>query len=200
MAIDQVKTINELERLPQVEDSNAFAASTGGATGSVTANQIMEYMKQYLESLSNKSNTLTESDSQYPNCNAVSKEITRITNIMNSFISDLNNYNSYQQEVLFEGPFGSGDITLNQPFTNFPFIIITYAPDSANVAVPRFFSTKNLDYLLRTSNVPVGITELTYFWYIETYANGTTTTFLKKSSENTVIQGIYGLKFKAKRL
>lgn len=82
MAIDQVKTINELERLPQLEDSNAFAASTGGATGSVTANQIMEYMKQYLESLSNKSTTLTKSDSQYPTCNAVSKETTRIINIM----------------------------------------------------------------------------------------------------------------------
>lgn len=82
MAIDKIKTINELERLPQVNDSNAFAASTGGATGSVTANQIMEYMKQYLESLSNKSTTLTESDSQYPTCNAVSKETTRIINIM----------------------------------------------------------------------------------------------------------------------
>lgn len=88
MAIDQIKTINELERLPQVEDSNAFAASTGGATGSVTANQIMEYMKQYLESLSNKSTTLTESDSQYPTCNAVSKESTRIIDTMNNLIVD----------------------------------------------------------------------------------------------------------------
>lgn len=82
MAIDQVKTINELERLPEVEDSNAFAASTGGATGSVTANQIMEYLKQYLESLSNKSTTITQSNDQYPTCNAVSSEITRIINIM----------------------------------------------------------------------------------------------------------------------
>lgn len=48
----------------------------------------------------------------------------RITNIMNNFISNLNNYNSYQQEVLFEGNQGSGDINLNQPFANFPFIII----------------------------------------------------------------------------
>ena len=88
MAIDQVKTINELERLPQVEDSNAFAASTGGATGSVTANQIMEYLKQYLESLSNKSTTITQSNDQYPTCNAVSSEITRITNIMNNAILD----------------------------------------------------------------------------------------------------------------
>lgn len=87
MAIDQVKTINELERLQQVEDSNAFAASTGGATGSVTANQIMEYLKQYLESLSNKSTTITQSNEQYPTCNAVSSEITRITNIMNGLIS-----------------------------------------------------------------------------------------------------------------
>ena len=88
MAIDKVKTINELERLPQVEDSNAFAASTGGATGSVTANQIMEYLKQYLESLSNKSTTITQSNEQYPTCKAVSSEITRITNIMNNAILD----------------------------------------------------------------------------------------------------------------
>lgn len=196
MAIDQVKTINELERLPQVEDSNAFAASTGGATGSVTANQIMEYLKQYLESLSNKSTTITQSNDQYPTCNAVSSEITRITNIMNSFINNLNDYNSYQQEVLFEGNLGSGDITLNQPFTNFPFIIISYGTDSGNVIIPKFFSTKNLDYLLKTSQIPVGIADTYKYWYIETYANGTTTTFFKKSTENTSIHGIYGLKFK----
>lgn len=84
MAIDKVKTINELERLPQVEDSNAFVASTNGATGSVTANQIMEYLKQYLESLSNKSTTITQSNDQYPTCNAVLSEITRLTNIMSN--------------------------------------------------------------------------------------------------------------------
>ena len=88
MAIDQIKTINELERLPQVEGSNAFAASTGAATGSVTVNQIMEYLKQYLESLSNKSTTITQSNEQYPTCNAVSSEITHITNIMNNAILD----------------------------------------------------------------------------------------------------------------
>lgn len=92
MAIDQIKTINELERLPQVEDSNAFAASTGGATGSVTANQIMEYLKQYLESLSNKSTTITQSNDQYPTCNAVSSEITRITNIMQNKASGYPNW------------------------------------------------------------------------------------------------------------
>ncbi len=99
MAIDQVKTINELERLPQVEDNNAFAASTGAATGSVTANQIMEYMKQYLESLSNKSTTLTKSDSQYPTCNAVSKETTRITNIMQNKASGYPNWAGISKPV-----------------------------------------------------------------------------------------------------
>ena len=196
MAIDKIKTINELERLPQIEDSNAFAASTGGATGSVTANQIMEYLKQYLESLSNKSTTITQSNDQYPTCNAVSSAITRITNTMNSFISDLNNYNSYQQEVLFEGFKDNGDIPLKQPFTNFPFIIITYGPDSGGVVIPRFFSTKNLDYLLKTSNKPVGIAGGSTYWYIEPYARGTTTTFLKESFENSSIFGVYGLKFK----
>lgn len=116
---------------------------------------------------------------------------------MNSFISDLNNYNSYQQEVLFEGLYPGGDIKLNQPFTNFPFIIITYAPDSGSVVIPRFFSTKNLDFLLRASAVPIGIAEINNYWYIEPYAKGTTTTFLKKSKENTAIYGIYGLKFRA---
>lgn len=99
MAIDQVKTINELERLPQVEDSNAFAASTGGATGSVTANQIMEYLKQYLESLSNKSTTITQSNDQYPTCNAVSSEITRITNIMQNKASGYPNWAGISKPV-----------------------------------------------------------------------------------------------------
>lgn len=99
MAIDQVKTINELERLPQLEDSNAFAASTGGATGSVTANQIMEYLKQYLESLSNKSTTITQSNEQYPTCNAVSSEITRITNIMQSKASGYPNWAGISKPV-----------------------------------------------------------------------------------------------------
>lgn len=121
----------------------------------------------------------------------------RITNIMNSFISDLNNYNSYQQEVLFEGSQGNGDIRLNQPFTNFPFIIIAYGTDAGDVVIPKFFSTKNLDYLLRTSKIPVGIADTYKYWYIETYANGTTTTLLKKTTENTSIHGVYGLKFKA---
>lgn len=121
----------------------------------------------------------------------------RITNIMNSFISNLNDYNSYQQEVLFENMQYTGDITLNQPFTNFPFIIIVYGTDSGDVIIPKFFSTKNLDYLLKTSNIPVGIADTYKYWYIETYANGTTTTFLKKSTENTSIYGVYGLKFKA---
>lgn len=99
MAIDQVKTINELERLPQVEDNNAFAASTGGATGSVTANQIMEYLKQYLESLSNKSTTITQSNEQYPTCNAVSSEITRITNIMQNKASGYPNWAGISKPV-----------------------------------------------------------------------------------------------------
>lgn len=129
-----------------------------------------------------------------PDCMFVN--MFRITNIMNSFISDLNNYNSYQQEVLFEGFQANGDITLNQPFTNFPFIIIVYGTDSDDVVIPKFFSTKNLDYLLRTSKIPVGIADTYKYWYIETYANGTTTTFLKKATENTSIHGVYGLKFK----
>ena len=120
----------------------------------------------------------------------------RTTNTMNSFISNLNDYNSYQQEVLFESIQVNGDITLNQPFTNFPFIIIAYGTDSGDVVTPKFFSTKNLDYLLRTSDIPVGIADTCKYWYIEPYANGTTTTFFKKATENTSIHGVYGLKFK----
>lgn len=115
----------------------------------------------------------------------------RITNIMNN----LNDYSLYEQEILFEGIQGSGDITLNQPFTNFPFIIIVYSTDSSNVILTKFFSTKNLDYLLRTSDLPVGIADTYKYWYIQPYAKGTTTKFFKKSTENTSIYGIYGLKF-----
>uniref|UniRef100_A0AAU8AWP3 Tail collar protein n=1 Tax=Dulem virus 29 TaxID=3145747 RepID=A0AAU8AWP3_9CAUD len=49
MAIDQVKTINELERLPQLLGNYAAAISTGAATGSATIDQIREYVRQTLD-------------------------------------------------------------------------------------------------------------------------------------------------------
>ena len=146
MAIDQVKTINELERLPQLEDSNAFAASTGGATGSVTANQIMEYLKQYLESLSNKSTTITQSNDQYPTCNAVSSEITRITNIMNNLIIDTsaggarlqssNGVNFILQWGYYSSTHTSSEKTITWP-VSFPshlinILTLPYAPSGQN--------------------------------------------------------------------
>ena len=146
MAIDQVKTINELERLPHVEDSNAFAASTGGATGSVTANQIMKYLKQYLESLSNKSTTITQSNEQYPTCNAVSSEITRITNIMNSLIVDTlaggallrssNGVNFILQWGFYSSTGTSSEKTITWP-VSFPsrlinILTLAYAPSGQN--------------------------------------------------------------------
>lgn len=130
MAIDQIKTINELERLPQVEDSNAFAASTGGATGSVTANQIMEYLKQYLESLSNKSTTITQSNDQYPTCNAVSSEITRITNIMNNSTGITSGYYKFPSGLILQwGRYTGGDdarVTINFgiSFPNTPIAVV----------------------------------------------------------------------------
>lgn len=120
----------------------------------------------------------------------------RLTNIMNSFISNLNNYDSYQQEVLFEGYQVIGDITLNQPFTNFPFIIIVGGNDVCSEVVPKMFSTKNFDYLLKTSKGPVCIANTNNYWYIEPYARGTTTTFFKTAYETMSIYGVYGLKFK----
>lgn len=178
MAIDQVKTINELERLPQVEDSNAFAASTGGATGSVTANQIMDYMKQYLESLSNKSTTLTESDSQYPTCNAVSKEITRITNIMNNAILDTFKVGYWLQTsngVKFLIQFGyfvststSSEKTITWPIA-FPSYLdnvqtLPYAPSGQNFNINVKKSTLS-DCVFRTvdgNGVPINIS---FYWY-----------------------------------
>lgn len=130
MAIDKVKTINELERLPQVEDSNAFAASTGGATGSVTANQIMEYLKQYLESLSNKSTTITQSNEQYPTCNAVLSEITRITNIMNNSTGITSGYYKFPNGLILQwGRYTGGEdvrVTINFgiSFPNTPITVV----------------------------------------------------------------------------
>lgn len=178
MAIDQVKTINELERLPKVEDSNAFAASTGGATGSVTANQIMEYLKQYLESLSNKSTTITQSNDQYPTCNAVSSEITRITNIMNNAILDTSKGGYWLQTSNGEKfliQFGylyststSSEKTITWPIA-FPYTLdnvqtLPYAPSGQNFNINVKKATLS-NCVFRTvdgNGVPINIS---FYWY-----------------------------------
>ena len=182
MAIDQVKTINELERLPQVEDSNAFAASTGGATGSVTANQIMEYMKQYLESLSNKSTTLTKSDSQYPTCNAVSKETTHIINIMNNAILDTlksgiwlktsNGVRLLIQFGYFSSTSTSSEKTIVWPiaFPNYLKNVLTlpYAPSGQNFNINVKKATLS-DCVFRTVDGNGYSINISFYWFAVGY-------------------------------
>lgn len=182
MAIDQVKTINELERLPQVEDSNAFAASTGGATGSVTANQIMEYLKQYLESLSNKSTTITQSNEQYPTCNAVSSEITRITNIMNNAILDTLKNGIWLQTsngIKFLIQFGyfvststSGEKTVVWPvaFPNHLINVLTlpYAPSGQNFNINVKKATLS-DCVFRTVDGNGYGINISFYWFAAGY-------------------------------
>lgn len=73
MPVDKVKTINELERVPNLSDSNAFAISTGAATWSVTLLQIEQYLEQYLEQLANKVDTVkgNYSSVKYPSVKAL---------------------------------------------------------------------------------------------------------------------------------
>lgn len=182
MAIDQIKTINELERLPQVEDSNAFAASTGGATGSVTAKQIMEYLKQYLESLSNKSTTITQSNEQYPTCNAVSSEITRITNITNNLIVDtlksgfwLKSSNGVRFLIQF-GYFYSTTTTSEKTVTwpvSFPLHLVNvltlpYAPSGQNFNVNIQQATLS-DCVFRTVDGNGFAINISFYWFAVGY-------------------------------
>ena len=73
MAIEEVKTINELERLTALTDDNAFAASSSNATGSVTSKMIKTYLEAYLEKLANKVTSISASsnDTEYPSAKAV---------------------------------------------------------------------------------------------------------------------------------
>lgn len=83
MAIEQVKTINELERLTEVSDDNAFAVSAGNVTGSATAKIIETYLEQYLEKLANKVNQITSdaTNEQYPSAKAVYDALATINSV-----------------------------------------------------------------------------------------------------------------------
>ena len=83
MAIEQVKTINELERLSEISDDNAFAVSAGNATGSTTAKMIETYLEQYLEKLTNKVNQITPeaTDEQYPSAKAAYDVLATVNSV-----------------------------------------------------------------------------------------------------------------------
>ena len=69
--IDQVKTISDLERIANLEDSYALAVSTGAATNSATCLQMATYLKAYLQAVENRVDVVNSSSdaTHYPSGN-----------------------------------------------------------------------------------------------------------------------------------
>lgn len=117
--------------------------------------------------------------------------------------SVMNNSNNYELVPLFESkasPLNTGDITLSQPFTNFPFIICVFSNDSGTNTLLHIYNTTILNWVL---NKTFSKTETFAInqgnqgsWYIKNYANGSSTTLLKRSEENSSCYGIYGLRLR----
>lgn len=118
-----------------------------------------------------------------------------------SFITSvMNNSNNYELVPLFESkasPLNTGDITLSQPFTNFPFIIYVFSNDSGTNTSLHIYNTTILNWVL---NKTFSKTETFAInqgsWYIKNYANGSSTTLLKHSVKNSGCYGIYGLRLR----
>lgn len=90
--IDQVKTISDLERIANLEDSYALAVSTGAATNSATCLQMATYLKTYLQAVENRVNVVNSSSdtTHYPSAKAVWDFGNYKIQLVNQAGSDLN--------------------------------------------------------------------------------------------------------------
>lgn len=90
--IDQVKTISDLERIANLEDSYALAVSTGAATNSATCLQMAKYLKTYLQAVENRVDVVNSSSdtTHYPSAKAVWDFGNYKIQLVNQAGSDLN--------------------------------------------------------------------------------------------------------------
>lgn len=100
--------------------------------------------------------------------------------------------------VLFENTSGmnSGDINLSQPFTEFPYLLINVTNDNQTYRRPYVIPSWLLDFSLRELDNDYLMGDSGTYWTIRTYANGSSTTFLKTGAENSKFRGIYGFSIK----
>ena len=94
------------------------------------------------------------------------------------------------EEVLFDGDAGSGDITLSEDFTNFEYLLLIYANDSNNISYSRMISSYELDKLLTVSTSVYCLAMQSNgsgYWFIENYNNGSNKTLLKYSSDDDIL-------------
>jgi hypothetical protein len=96
--------------------------------------------------------------------------------------------------VLFENTSGqgAGDITLSQPFTNFPYLMVNVTDDQQTFRKPCIIPSWLLDFSLRELDKPYLFGDSAVYWQISTYADGSSTTLWKVSRENAVFRGVYG--------
>ena len=87
MAIKQVKTISELERLEELLDSYAMAISTGATTGSATLLALSNFLKTYLQDVSKRVQKVDNSPDNYPSTAAVTEYAQTLANLVQDLTS-----------------------------------------------------------------------------------------------------------------
>lgn len=110
----------------------------------------------------------------------------------------MNNAGNKRLTKLFDKDIGTGDITLNKPFTDYDKLIIYYSDDSFTFEGMFQWDTKVLDYYMSLQNIK-GINLLTAntFWKIKSYANGSSKTLFKLDGENCSIIEVLGMNYVA---
>lgn len=114
-----------------------------------------------------------------------------ITSVMNSA-------GNKRLTKLFDKDIGTGDITLNKPFTDYDKLIIYYSDDSFTFEGMFQWDTKVLDYYMSLRNIKgINLLYANTFWKIKSYANGSSKTLFKLDVENCSIIEVLGMNYVA---
>lgn len=106
--------------------------------------------------------------------------------------------------VLMDTPLGTGNITLQQPYTNFDGLLIEYCDDNQNAFNMKYISTAELNHRIarsieikKESGATISLLSGEQYWRIWCgKSRGFTNTNFPVWAENSVIMRIYGVKFK----
>lgn len=104
--------------------------------------------------------------------------------------------------TLFDGDLGSGDIQLSDYFDSYEYLLFVFGNDDGNIMYSRMMTSYELETVL-TISTGGGYALLQQangngYWIIEKFANGSTTTLLKYSSDDDIkVYKVIGINRKA---
>jgi len=92
--------------------------------------------------------------------------------------------------TLFDGNLGSGDIQLSDYFDSYEYLLFVYGNDDGNIMYSRMMTSYELETVLAISaGGPYALlmqSNGSGYWFIKKFADGSTTTLLKYSSDDDI--------------